>query len=94
MKLGKPTGSPKSGGRKAGTPNKRSVWLREELDRANIDWGLELKKALDTLDYKKAEILVSLLPFLNPKLKEKEVEDTQETSSEDSEDSILNLIKK
>lgn len=93
MKLGKPTGSPKTGGRKAGTPNKRSIWLREELDKADINWGIELKKALDTLDYKKAEILVSLLPFLNPKLKEKEMEDEVESKAEEA-DSLLNLISK
>ena len=42
--LTKPIGLPKTGGRKAGTPNKKSVWLREELENAGINWGNEFKQ--------------------------------------------------
>jgi hypothetical protein len=33
-RMGKPIGAPKSGGRKAGTPNKRTLYLSEILDEA------------------------------------------------------------
>ena len=92
--LTKPIGLPKTGGRKAGTPNKKSVWLREELENAGINWGEQLKEALSSLDYKKAEILISLLPYLNPKMKEVDIAVSNEESIPESEEpSLLEIIK-
>lgn len=89
--LTKPMGLPKSGGRKAGTPNKKSIWLREELEKAEINWGEQFKASLEVLDYERAKILISLLPYLNPRIKERDSEAESEESSEQS--SILEIIK-
>jgi hypothetical protein len=95
---GKPKGSPKSGGRTIGTPNKRSVWLRDELENAGINWGEEMAQALAGSDFKKAEILIALLPYLNPRMKDKEKEDTPDEQSKESfefspSSSLLNILK-
>ena len=74
-KPGKKPGSPKTGGRPKGVLNKKTLWLREELESVGLSWGEEFKKALQDNDYQKADILASLLPYLNPRLKEKEAEE-------------------
>lgn len=91
-KPGKPAGSPKSGGRKPGTPNKKTLWLRDELDSVNLSWGQEFKKALDSNDVKKAEILVSILPFLNPKIKDRDVDIEEDESTPETEISVSKIL--
>lgn len=77
-KAGKPKGLPKTGGRKPGSVNKKSYWLRDALESVNLNWPEEFKKAFDSLDYKRAELLASLLPYLNPKIAEKDIDANDE----------------
>lgn len=93
-KAGRKPGSKKTGGRVKGTPNKKTVWLKQELENINFCWGKEFKKALDLSEIAKLEVLISLLPYLNPKMKEKEVEETpQEEAQEKPKADVLKIIK-
>ncbi len=68
--MGKPAGSPKSGGRKKGSPNKRTVAFIDALDARGIDLlgeVLDLAQTLDTDD--KIAIYLALLPYQFPKRK-------------------------
>lgn len=73
--MSRPKGLPKTGGRKAGTPNKRTVVLKEELERVGFDWQVEFQKAYSSSETFKCKILVDLLPYLTVKLKEQEVKE-------------------
>lgn len=68
----------KKTGRPSGVLNKNTIWLREELDRVDMDWALEYKHALLEKDYKRCEVLALLLPYLNPKLKEQSTSDSSD----------------
>ncbi len=68
----------KTGGRQKGTLNKRTVWLRESLERVDIDFEMQLKSAFETKDYKMIELLQGFLPYLSPKLREREVDQSSE----------------
>lgn len=87
----KPTGS----GMKKGQKTKKTVWLRETLDSVKFNWEQELSNAYAEKDYKKIELLQQLIPYLNPKIKEKEVdhEDDSDNSAESSvsTDNILKI---
>lgn len=69
-KVGRPKGLPKYGGRKKGTPNKRSHLLHSLLEKESINWGKEFKAALDADNIDKCNVLISMLPFMCSKLKE------------------------
>lgn len=96
-KGGKQPGTPKTGGRKKGTPNKKTVWLKEELSNAGMDWSSEFIRAYQAGDLGKCDLLVSLLPYLNPKMKDREV--TEETPPQKTEEenkptaTILDIVK-
>ena len=94
--MAKPKGSPKTGGRTKGTPNKKTVWLREELSDVGLNWGEEFKKALSKRDYQLLSVLTDLLPYLSPKIKEKEVLESEQTVEPTIDQSVLSnedLIK-
>ena len=82
----------KTGGRKKGTPNKKSHWLREDLERNDVIWSVEFKNALETKDYEAMDRLIALLPYLNPKMKEMEAPSAYDADANESAD-ILELIK-
>ena len=69
-KRGRPKGLPKTGGRKAGTPNKMTKSIRAQIEQqlepfvANI--GNMLLKITDPAD--RFDALVKLLPYVAPKL--------------------------
>lgn len=96
---GKKPGSKKTGGRKKGTINKHTLWLRDELNNVGMSWGKEFKLALDRADYQKAQILADLLPYLNPKLKDREAESPSIETPKDNElktltdENLLKLVK-
>lgn len=94
-KRGRKKGCVKTGGRKPGTPNKKSIWLKDELQRVGLSWGEEFKKALNQNDYQKATILANLLPYLNPRLKDvqPEQEPINEEESPTSRNQVLEMIK-
>jgi len=88
----------KTGGRTKGTPNKKTVWLRESLELVDLHWEEEFASAVNTKDYKLIELLISMLPYLSPKIKEKELLHSPEEDSEDlstaSTEELLSLVKR
>lgn len=93
--MSRPKGLPKTGGRKAGTPNKRTVVLKEELERVGFDWQVEFQKAYSASETFKCKILVDLLPYLTVKLKEQESKEDDENVpvTDASTEDLLNVIK-
>ncbi|HEY1078504.1 MAG TPA: hypothetical protein VGE46_00330 [Bdellovibrio sp.] len=66
--MSRPKGTPKTGGRKKGTRNLRTLVLRESLDRVGFDIVQELYELYPKLEPEtQAKILMSFLPFLFPK---------------------------
>lgn len=94
----KKPGPPKGvryGGRKKGTPNKRTVWLRDLLNNSDFNWEAEFQKVYPKLKNElKMQVLLDLLPFLNPKIKDKEVEDQPQESEQSEPGSVLNIVNK
>ena len=75
IRPGKKPGTPKTGGRKKGSINRKSVWLREQLDAKGFDWIAQLAKAYEEKDYPRVKLLQDLIPFVAPKIAEKALED-------------------
>lgn len=73
--VGKPKGLPKSGGRQVGALNKKTYWLQCVLQEVGLNWGAEFKKAFDQDNFQKCQLLASLLPYLNPRVGEKQIDD-------------------
>lgn len=72
--MSRPQGLSKTGGRRKGTPNRKTVELADQLLANGIDVVTELVKTLPDLDAKdKANILLNLMNFLHPKRKAIEV---------------------
>ena len=87
--MARPHGTPKTGGRKKGTPNKRTAHLVEALDFA----GLNVPDALTTLlpnlaPEKQADILMGLLGYLYPKRKAIELVEKTEAKPIDPTDQM------
>jgi hypothetical protein len=74
----------KTGGRKKGTPNKRTVWLRDALSDVEFSWEEEFKNAYASSDFARLHVLTALLPYLAPKIKEREAVDADSTESTES----------
>lgn len=83
----------KTGGRRKGTVNNKSLWLRETLVKSDIDWGREYKKALDARDSEMLQALSVLLPYLNPKMKERDADAEVEVAEDSDPADILSIIK-
>ena len=66
--MSRPTGLPKTGGRTKGTPNLKTLVLRESLNRVGFDVVQELHDLYPKLDPQtQAKVLMSFLPLLFPK---------------------------
>jgi hypothetical protein len=95
-KPGRKPGTPKTGGRQKGSLNKKTVWLRDALNDVDLSWELEFKKALVKKDFALMGVLINLLPYLSPKIKEKESQ--EEPAAQPEQDTptaeLLSLIKK
>lgn len=66
--MSRPKGLPKTGGRKKGTRNLKTLVLRESLDRVGFDIVQELHDLYPKLDAQtQAKILMTFLHFLFPK---------------------------
>lgn len=64
----RPPGLPKTGGRKKGTQNLKTLVLRESLNRVGFDVVQELHDLYPKLDIQmKAKVLMAFLPYLFPK---------------------------
>lgn len=74
-KPGRKKGCVKSGGRQPGTLNKKSYWLRDQLENVDFVWSQEFIKSMTSADYERAKILIDLLPYLNPRIEPKKIDD-------------------
>lgn len=78
-------GRKKTGGRTKGGPKKKPTKLIDQLKDAGFNYVKELAKSLKDLPpAKKYDELRSLLPFMAPKLKEKEVDISEAPDEEAS----------
>lgn len=65
---------PKTGGRKKGTPNKKTVWLRETFESGDIDFEGALRCALAEKNIGMIQALQGFLPYLSPRVKDKDAD--------------------
>ena len=66
--MARPPGLPKTGGRKKGSRNLKTLVLRESLNRVGFDIVQELRDLFPKLDPQtKAKVLMAFLPFLFPR---------------------------
>lgn len=89
--VGRPKGTPKTGGRTKKTCNKATEKkrdFRERLESQKIDLETELAKAILSKDVDLIKALGSLLPYLTPRLKESDAPEV--TFNED--DAIHNSL--
>lgn len=90
----KPPGS----GRKKGTPNKATLALRERLAAHGCDFEEELAKAIMAKDYAMVQVLQSLLPFIQPKFKDREpvqekTNNVDDSLSSFSTEELINFVR-
>lgn len=66
--MSRPIGLPKTGGRVKGTPNLKTLVLRESLNRVGFDIVKELHELYPNLDPQtQAKVLLAFLPYLFPR---------------------------
>lgn len=71
--MARPQGTPKTGGRKKGTPNKNTLGLIEALDANGLSIIDHLTKILPKLKPdKQADVCLALMGFIYPKRKQVE----------------------
>ena len=69
--MARPKGTPKTGGRKAGTPNRATMSIRDKLAEIGCDPALALAEMAmnpETDRALRAKILADLLPYIAPRL--------------------------
>lgn len=77
--MGREKGCQKFGGRKKGTPNRRTQELKDLFESINFNVPEEIRKILNELEpEKKADILIKLLEYIYPKRKAVDVTDHSE----------------
>lgn len=83
---GKAKGSPKSGGRKKGTPNKKTLFLADALTNLNFNLAEEIIASLSQISdpSQKMQYLLALLDYTHPRLKELEAVPDAPASTQDS----------
>jgi hypothetical protein len=89
-------GRAKTGGRKRGSRNKSVYKFRDRLEAQGVDFEGALAEAIKTKDVELIKALQSLLPYLQPKLKEREApaEEPESTPEEEaSTEELLSLLK-
>lgn len=68
--MARPIGLSKTGGRKLGTPNKKTLVLQSVTDALNLDVPRRLGELLPELDpAKQADVLLELMSYIYPKRK-------------------------
>ena len=79
--MGRPQGTPKTGGRIKGTPNRSSLDFQEALQGFVVDIVAELIRLLPQLEVsKRVDILVSLMSYVYPRRKAVEVSSAESIS--------------
>jgi hypothetical protein len=90
--MSRPVGLVKTGGRKKGTPNKRTLRFEEELNRLNINLLDSIVTDLSNLDSeKRVDVLLKLLPYLYSK--PRFVESETEEEGDSTHDLLISLIQ-
>lgn len=90
--MSRPAGLPKTGGRKKGTLNKKTVFLRDVLESKNINLLDEVLAILPELDARKrVDILIKLMEYVYTKPKYTEVDLSSDI--EDPHSALMVLIK-
>lgn len=80
--MSKEQGSTKTGGRRKGTPNKKTLCLIKSLENNNIDIINEIAALLPQLGpEKKADVLLNIMSYIFPKRKAIELSGSEESSS-------------
>lgn len=76
--MGRSSGLPKTGGRKLGTPNKKTAFLTEALEALKCDVPASIVEILPALPpEKRVDVLLQLMGYLYPKRKAVEVLESQ-----------------
>lgn len=89
----RPTGLPKTGGRKSGTPNKKTALLHEALEAQGLDVPGRLAKLLPQLEpEKQADVLLELMSYLYPKRKALQINSHQEVQMQGMSRDEVNQI--
>lgn len=83
----------KYGGRTKGTPNKKTVIFSELLEKKGLDVVEELKKSIASRDVEMVRALTDILPYIAPKLKEQETNNTPLESDEMDSASTAQLLE-
>jgi len=92
--MARPKGQPKLGGRKKGTPNKKSLRFRDLLEENKVDFEVELAKAIVTGNVDMIKALKDLLPYLQPKISTEVSSQAPPIEPVDNDDdNLLALVK-
>lgn len=91
--MGKQIGSPKTGGRKKGTPNKRAGLLSNILETNGIDpLSIILTKLEKLKPTEQIRVCLDLLPYMYPKRKPVEHVSLKEYLDASSEDQLMEAV--
>lgn len=92
----RPKGTPKTGGRKKGSPAKKAILItdfRSRLEANGLDLELQLSQAILDEDVFLIKALTGVLPYLAPRLKEVEKKPPPEEPIPDDPEAEAELIK-
>lgn len=95
--MARPAGLPKTGGRKKGTPNRRSELLSDNLNELGLDISERITELLPQLSTEKQmNALIQLLPYIFPKRKALELQTPpqppREPTDEEVQDQVDHLV--
>ena len=84
---------PEGSGRKAGTPNKSTLAIREKLEVYGIDIVAQLSEILPQLPIeKRAGVLLELMDFVYPKRKSVEIKDPDPNYDPSQEKTVITFV--
>lgn len=100
-KPGRPAGTPKTGGRQVGTPNRTNVRMRDRLEAQGFDFAAEIVKAFKDIDKLprsatvllpglKLDYLLKLAPYFMQRLRE-ESEETPKPPADPQQAALTGL---
>lgn len=82
--MSRPIGTTKTGGRKKGTPNRRTSELTSALEELGLDIPSKIHELLSELPpAKQVDTLLSLMPYIYPRRKPKDAPEREQKSIAD-----------
>jgi hypothetical protein len=94
-KIGRPKGTPKTGGRKKGTPNKITADTKDWFVYLLNNNRERLEKALDTMDDKELwDTFQKIFPYIVPKMQSMEAKIDFNQFSDEQIDQIINELQR